>query len=170
MTSVWNEPLQHQFAAAIDMLERAIRACPPAEWDDASLPVARRFSYIAFHTAFWLDMYLAETDAGFQPPAPFTLDEMDPAGIYPATAYTPEQVLRYLVHGRAKAGRVLAGLTDARAGARCGISFRDMSVLELHLYNLRHVQHHAGQLNLLLRQRIDDAPRWVASGELGERV
>ena len=26
--------------------------------------------------------------------------------------------------------------------------------------NMRHVQHHAGQLNLILRQSIDSAPRW----------
>ena len=32
---------------------------------------------------------------------------------------------------------------------------------ELFLYNLRHVQHHAAQLNLILRQTIDRAPRWV---------
>jgi hypothetical protein len=29
------------------------------------------------------------------------------------------------------------------------------------LYNLRHVQHHAAQLNLILRQTVDAAPRWV---------
>ena len=30
--------------------------------------------------------------------------------------------------------------------------------------NLRHVQHHTAQLNLLLRQRTDSAPRWVSRG------
>jgi hypothetical protein len=29
------------------------------------------------------------------------------------------------------------------------------------LYNMRHVQHHAAQLNLILRQTIDSAPGWV---------
>ena len=33
---------------------------------------------------------------------------------------------------------------------------------EVVIYNLRHVQHHVAQLNLLLRQRIDSAPQWVA--------
>jgi uncharacterized damage-inducible protein DinB len=37
-----------------------------------------------------------------------------------------------------------------------------MSVAELLLYNLRHVQHHAAQLNLMLRQTTGAAPRWVA--------
>lgn len=33
---------------------------------------------------------------------------------------------------------------------------------ELLLYNMRHVQHHTGQLNLILRQKTGSAPRWVA--------
>jgi hypothetical protein len=39
-----------------------------------------------------------------------------------------------------------------------------MGALELFLYNLRHLQHHTAQLNLLLRQRTDSAPRWVGRG------
>jgi hypothetical protein len=35
-------------------------------------------------------------------------------------------------------------------------------VVEILLYNMRHVQNHAAQLNLLLQQEIDDAPRWVS--------
>jgi hypothetical protein len=37
------------------------------------------------------------------------------------------------------------------------------------LYNLRHVQHHAAQLNLILRQVTDSAPDWVGRtpGDLG---
>ena len=32
---------------------------------------------------------------------------------------------------------------------------------ELLLYNMWHVQHHSAQLNLILRQQINSAPRWV---------
>jgi hypothetical protein len=38
-----------------------------------------------------------------------------------------------------------------------------MSFAELLLDNMRHVQHHAAQLNLILRQKTDSAPRWVAT-------
>jgi uncharacterized damage-inducible protein DinB len=41
-----------------------------------------------------------------------------------------------------------------------------MSRLELLLYNMRHVQHHAAQLNLILRQTIDSAPRWVGKAKM----
>jgi len=29
---------------------------------------------------------------------------------------------------------------------------------------VKHLQHHTAQLNLLLRQRLDAAPRWVGRG------
>jgi len=39
--------------------------------------------YLAFHTLFWLDLYLSGPAEGFAPPAPFTRVELDPAGILP---------------------------------------------------------------------------------------
>jgi hypothetical protein len=35
---------------------------------------------------------------GFAPPPPFTLDELNPAGIVPSPAYTRETLLDYLAH------------------------------------------------------------------------
>ena len=158
--------LASQYGAALDMLGNAIRACPDAHWDDASRPVDQRFWYLAFHTLFWHDHYVSPTEQGYRPPAPFTLDEMDPAGIYPATAYAPAQLLEFLAYGRERVRSRIDGLTEAAAAGPCGFERRDMSALELLLYNLRHVQHHAAQLNLLLRQRTDSAPRWVGRGRL----
>jgi hypothetical protein len=39
----------------------------------------------------------------------------------------------------------------------------NLCVAELHLDNLRHVQHHAAQLNLVLRQKTGSAPKWVTT-------
>jgi hypothetical protein len=163
----WKASLERQYVAALDMLENAIRACPEPVWDEAVTPVPQRFWYLAFHTLFWLDFYLSESEVGFAPPAPFTLGEMDPAGVYPERAYTKPELLDYLAHGRAKLRRALRSLDEARASGRCGVAAREMSVFELRLYDMRHVQHHAAQLNLILRQRTDSAPRWVGQGALG---
>jgi hypothetical protein len=148
-----------QFGAAIDMLENAMRACPDNVWFDRGR--APEFWYLAFHTLFFLDLYCSETDVGFEPPAPFTRDEMDPAGIMPERPHTKEELFAYLAHGRAKCRQTIVELTEPRASARCGFEWLDLNVAELLLYNMRHVQHHAAQLNLLLRQRMDAAPRWV---------
>jgi hypothetical protein len=148
-----------QFGAAIDMLENAMRACPDDVWGDRSL--RPEFWYVTFHTLFYLDLYLSDTDAGFSPPAPFTLDEMDERGLMPDRVYTKPELLAYLEHGRTKCRTAIAAMTEERANRRCGFSWLDLSLGEVLLYNMRHVQHHAGQLNLILRQKMDAAPRWV---------
>jgi len=150
--------LWRQFGAAIDMLENALLACPETLWGDRS----RRpeYWYLVYHTLFFLDYYLSGTREGFQPPAPFDLEELDPAGLLPERVYAKDELQAYLEHGRRKCRAVIAALTDERARRPTGIHF-EITMGELMLYNLRHVQHHAAQLNLILRQTVDSAPRWV---------
>ncbi len=160
MESSWNRMMWQQLGAAIDMLENAIKACPPAVWGDRTLKP--EFWYVAYHTLFFLDYYLAESQSEFAPPAPFTLSELDPSGLMPDRVYSQEELLTYLEHGRDKARSRLAALTDSEAASDSGFARRDMSVMELWMYNMRHVQHHAAQLNVLLRQTTDSAPEWVS--------
>ena len=164
----WKQIVWQQFGGAIDMLENAIHACPEKVWSDPTRKPewAKNdvvgFWYLVYHTLFWLDFYLSESTEGFHPPAPFTLDEADPAGLLPDRPYTKDELLGYLEHGRRKCRARIAGLTDE--GAREGRKFFGSSegpFAELLLYNLRHVQHHTAQLNLILRQQTDSAPNWV---------
>jgi hypothetical protein len=149
-----------QFGASLDMVENALRACPEALWSDRTRQP--EFSYTVFHALFWLDLYLSGAAEGFAPPAPFTLDELDPAGLLPERAYRKDELLAYLDHGREKCRTTIAALTDERARARCRFAWGEVGFAELLVYNLRHVQHHAAQLNLILRQQTASAPRWVA--------
>ncbi len=165
MDSAWKTVLWPQFGAAIDMLENAIDACPDALWSDPSRNP--EFWYVAFHALFFLDFYLAESPAGFAPPRPFTISEPDPVGAVPERPYTREEIRTFLQHGRAKGRNAIGGLSDARADELSPFLNGHLTVLELFLYNMRHVQHHAAQLNLILRQNTDSAPGWVRRA--GER-
>ena len=151
------EALWKQFGAAIDMLENAISFCPENLWDNEI-----KFWHNAFHCLFYLDYYLTLEPANFSPPPPFGLSEFDPDGAMPERTYSKEELLNYLQAGRIKCHSLIASLNEDIASARWANEYKDFSVLEILLYNLRHVQHHAAQLNLLLRQSIDDAPRWVS--------
>jgi hypothetical protein len=157
--------LWQQFGAAIDMLENAVRACPDKVWNGHAPQADKEFWYLAYHTLFFLDYYLSESETGFVPPLPFTLSELDPKGVLPERVYTKEELLTYFDHGRQKCQKMIAGLTEEKMYQRAGFERRDMTVAELLLYNMRHVQHHAAQLNLMLRQTTDSAPRWVANAK-----
>jgi len=154
----------HQFGAAIDMLENAIVACPEKVWSDRKLKP--EYWYTAYHTLFFLDYYLSESPDGFTPPPPFTLSELDPAGILPDRVYSKDQLHAYLKHCREKCREKIAALTEELARQQCGFGRTDRSVAELLLYNMRHVQHHAAQLNLILRQTTDSAPDWVGQTKI----
>jgi hypothetical protein len=159
VTAIWRDGVWGQFGAAIDSMEKALVACPEELWSDRSQ--RPEYWYLVFHTLFFLDYYLSDSVEGFAPPAPFTLDELDPAGVLPERPYTKDELRSYLEHGRAKCRRVMGALTDERARERRKFGSVDGTLAELLLYNMRHVQHHTAQLNLILRQKTDSAPDWV---------
>src|SRR5687768_10324126 len=140
------------------MLERALLACPEEVWSDRS----RRpeFWYVVYHTLFYLDLYLSDSVEGFTPPAPFTLGELE-VDVLPERVYTKDELHAYLVHGREKCRTAIDTMTDEKADRRCGFEWVDASNAELLLYNMRHVQHHAAQLYLILRQTTDSTPGWI---------
>jgi hypothetical protein len=160
MDTTWKAILWQQFGASIDMLENAVVACPDELWSDRSQ--RPEFWYVVYHTLFFLDLYLSGSVDGFSPPAPFTLDELDPAGLMPERVYTKDEMQTYLEHGRKKCRVTIDALTNEKAREECVFGWVEMSFAELLLNNMRHVQHHAAQLNLILRQQTDSAPRWVA--------
>jgi hypothetical protein len=96
-TGIWE-----QFGASIDMLDNAVRACPDQLWcaplwhKPKGKPEYAQFWYIAYQALFWLDLYLSGSTEGFAPPSPFTLDELDPAGLLPERPYTKGELQAYL--------------------------------------------------------------------------
>src|SRR5262245_12243701 len=132
-----------QFGAAIDMLENAIAQCPDELWNTDS-----QFWYKAYHTLFYLDYYLTPEPDKFSPPSPFTLSEFDTSGKMPERVYNKEELLSYLQSSRNKCHDLIAGLTDETAAHRWVNEWRNYSIIEILIYNMRHVQHHTAQLNL----------------------
>lgn len=146
-----------QFGAAIDMLENAIRACPVDLWGDRSRH--HQVWYMSFHTLFWLDLYLSGPAEGFSPPKPFGLEELDPAGVMPEQVYSQEELLSYLDHCRRKCHDTIHNLNEQNANRQIRHGWGEVGFTELLIYNMRHVQHHTAQLNMLLRLETDSAPR-----------
>lgn len=168
MDSTWKTSIWQQFGATIDMLDNALLACPEELWGDRAQE--QELWYVTYHCLFWLDLYLTGAVEGFAPPAPFTLDELDPAGILPDRVYSKDELHSYLLHCRAKCKQTIDALTDQRAREQCTFGWGTASFGELLLYNMRHVQEHAAQLSLILGQKYGWNPRWVAKAKRDPEV
>jgi hypothetical protein len=164
------DALWNQFGATIDMFGDALNACPDELWNapvwkNANLPAGfSDFWYVAYHTLFFLDLYLTGRVEEFNPPAPFDLNELDPSGLLPERQYTKIELQSYLEFCRKKCHKVITSLTDEKAQQIYFFSWSKpgISYLELLLDNLRHVQEHGAQLSLFLGQQAGVSAHWVA--------
>ena len=148
--------LWRQFGASIDMFRSAVTACP-----DDMLVSNRQFFIMVYHTLFFLDYYLTNPPDDFAPLLP-----LDKVKDVPARQYSKDELLEYVQCCREKCRAVINGLTEdlserwiENAPSRRP---RNYAMVELLMYNMRHVQHHTAQLNMMLRREIDFAPDWVS--------
>jgi uncharacterized damage-inducible protein DinB len=161
MEPAWKETVWRQFGATIETLEGVMIACPDRLWSDRKQQP--EFWYLVFHTLFWLDYHLSQPIEAYAPPPPFGLEEMDPAGVIPERPYTKTELAAFLEHGRRRCRARIAAMTEADARQPYELfNGTRIDIAELLLYNMRHVQHHSAQLNLILRQQTDSATRWVS--------
>jgi hypothetical protein len=164
MNDVVRDAVRRQLTAAIDAMENTMDRCPDDVW--AREGDEPQIWYLIFHTLFLLDHALTEDPATFVPPEPFGMEELDPAGVMPPRAYTKDELRILFRRARARVRGVVAALTEENAADPRALGSRFTGTrIEQILYNMRHVQHHTGQINLLLRQRIGDATGWVAIGD-----
>lgn len=157
-----------QYAAGFAMLKNAVSACDKELWD--SERDKNRFWRIAYHALFYTDLYLSIDEKHF---APWThhhddyqiLGDNTPWPPHHAvkigTPYTPNDVLAYC----ARLQNTLAERINALDfKAPSGFFWLPFNKLELQIYNIRHLQHHAGQLIDRLRERQGAGIEWIGRG------
>jgi uncharacterized damage-inducible protein DinB len=159
MSATLNSLVWQQFGAAIDTLENAITACPDKLWKEEP-----KFCQLAHHTLFFLYYYLSDDnpkESDYAPPPPFTKSEFE--DVPPSVWYEKAELLRYSELGRRKLHAQSTRNTAEELLTRSFVNeYKDITLFELLLYNMRHVQHHGAQLNLLLRQHGIVPPDWVS--------
>jgi hypothetical protein len=165
METAWRTALWPQFGAAIDMLEKALVACPNTLWQARIWPDPpppefpphfAEFWYVTFHAIVWIDQYLSGLpEEDFAPPAPIVQGVLDSVEAQPDRPYTREELRAYLASTRQKCQITLVALTEGQASRLVEYPWsggQPISFLELQLYSMRHIQEHAAQLCLFLGQ------------------
>ena len=161
-----NEIITSQYRASLEMLSGAITTCTDALWLDPEYK--NPFWHIAYHTLFYTHLYVQRSGKEFLPWSkhidPFhTLDPHphDPQK-EPNTAkpYTKEDILEYL---DVCLNEVEKNMSTVDLEAESGFHWLPFSKLELQIYNIRHIQHHTGQLIDRLRTKESFGITWVGS-------
>ena len=177
-TTLLRRALWNHFGAAIDTFRAQISLCGDPVWERE-----KKIGYLCYHVSIFLDYYLSAPVRDFRPALPYTLadpDHLPPEAIddvLPARAYSRKEMLDWLDAVRSRCRKLILQSTDADFSAPwiqpeevdlhglCPDLVVNYSRLEILLYNLRHLQHHVGQLNLLLRQHLGQAADWLALPE-----
>ena len=126
--------LQSQYLAALDMLKQAIVQCPPEAWDDAR--DRDRFWFVAYHALKFAHQYLKANEKGYP------RWEQRPHS-NPGKPFTKEEILEKLAQVENDVVEQIALMNlEEKTGATGALANK----LELQIYNIRHIQHHAGEL------------------------
>jgi hypothetical protein len=141
--------IQSQYLAAIEMLKQVVVKCPAALWDAPGDqdPVWRK----AYHALFYVHLYLQDSEQDFTP----WQKHRDPEAGIPFSA---EEVLEYLGFVQ---NQVRERVPRLDLEAESGFHWLPFNKLELQLYNIRHVQQHAGELFERLGTRENIELDWV---------
>jgi hypothetical protein len=155
--------LTGQFEASLCMLKECVQKCPHEHWEGK---IANdTFRQVAYHTLFFVDLYLSPNEEAFKLRDLHHRGGDERSSSYPSTGLTKDETLSYVAICRQKALETLACETAESLQRASGFQRLPFSRGELHLYNLRHVQHHTGQLSAYLRRIVEDGERWwVKSG------
>lgn len=157
--------LLSQFEASLAMLDECIRMCPDEHWD--TLIAKYPFWQVAYHTLCFVECYLAPSNEVFAKRVEdrvvaHTRDanepDFQPCGVkeledeYPSRRFSRDELLVYLAFCLAQLREVLDEHSDEDINGPSGFSWLSMTRMETHIYNMRHVQHHTGQLGVALRR------------------
>jgi hypothetical protein len=168
MIETYKDLVVGQFEASLATVGQCVGKCPEALWNArvAKYP----YCQVAFHTLFFADFYLGP-DAESLRQQPFHVANRALFGDYeqledrePQSLYSKSQIVAYLEFCRQKVQATLAAETEQTLCAPTKFARRNFSRAELHVYNIRHIQHHAAQLILRLRLDTDIDIPWIGAG------
>jgi len=172
MLSLVRTTLSRQYGAALKMLGGCVRGCQAEDWEQAVGKYP--FWHVAYHVLFYTDLYLSKSEATFQPPD-FHRKEYQVMGSLPWPPYSKvvadqpydkPTIAGYVRTCMTKAAETVAAETEASLAGESGFAWLPFPRLELHLYNIRHVQHHTGQLAAFVRRAGPKGVGWVGSHEI----
>jgi hypothetical protein len=160
-----------QYESSLLMLINAVAKCDNDLW--LNKEYTTQYWHVCYHTLFYTDLYLSTDEYSFTPWIKHK-KEYQFLGNVPyqpyhkpviEEAYSQSEIHEYLESIFEKLGERLANMN---LGDTSGFFWLPFSKLELQLYNIRHIQHHTGQLIERLREQKDIAVEWISYASINE--
>jgi hypothetical protein len=142
------EALRRQLGPCVEMLAAGIDASSEELWDERSAgpPVWAQI----YHTLFWLDAWLRDWSRPLEYP-PFHVKEALELRSVPAGSISRPAMREYLAKVSSDVDSHLASLTPESVQEPTVAFGKPWTPLDRILGQIRHVQHHVGYLNAVLR-------------------
>jgi hypothetical protein len=155
--------LTSQYIASFQMLKISIEKCPDALWVDNSYK--NIFWQVIYHTLHYTNLYLAKNEESFKPWEKH-INNWHRFEHLHSSLKQNEETFKYskselMEYANLIANKVENQVMEEELNVQCGFDWLPMNKLELHLYNLRHLQHHIGQLNERLSQHGITGLTWI---------
>ncbi|MHB9295824.1 hypothetical protein PilKf_01576 [Pillotina sp. SPG140] len=164
--SILIRSIRGQFCAALTTLKQCIDNCPADQWNKSHNDAP--FSQVLFHTLFYADYYLSQDEQTFKE-QPFHTEHPALFAAYEEfidkkteTVYTKEEIEEYFHYCSKKLEYTVDSLTEKDVYEKS--TLKNMTVMEVYIYNIRHIQHHAAQLGLRIQQINGTTLQWISSG------
>lgn len=147
----FRDAMRSQYEATLGMLRTSVERCPDAAWKKkvGNWP----FWLVAYHVLCFVDLYSAKSNKEWKPHAEFhprgRRELLDPR---PSRAFTREEVLGYCDYVAEQLRESVSRETVKSLAGPTGFHWVPGTRMEHHIYNLRHLAHHTGQLTSALRR------------------
>lgn len=165
------QALKEQLHAALAMLADCVRRCPDELWTAGAPP--RAFWRVAFHAAYFTQLYLGQDEAAFVSWPGNRADiaaqvnptaDVEPYELPEDTApYDQRTMLDYIAYVGGLVDRIVDAL-DLDTEWSGFPHYPAMAKLSHELLTLRHLQGHVGQLSERLMERGIDSD-WISGGK-----
>jgi hypothetical protein len=153
--SLFLDICKNEYYALIEMLHKSINLCSEELWDKRT--ETPPFWQLAYHAIYYLDFYLGDSPKNHEQ----RFDIKENLNERMENILTKKQLKDYLIEIKKKCSRVLDNLSTEKLEGKNSYYWTGPTLAHRLIYNIRHSQHHMGQLNLILRRNSNTAVKWV---------
>ena len=164
-----------QIGAAFKMLEHVIDNANDSTWTARinNMP----FWQICYHVLWFTDFYFHADQASFQPQS-FDMEGIHNYWIKPDSQMIENQkhpiskstMRAYCTYAEQKANQFIQNINDTYFTDPSPFEWHGFPKIDLIDYNLRHLQHHVGQLDVLLRREQNIGNPWIMHAEISKKT